>query len=110
MAFDAVVDGLVAVGLVAVAAPVLVVFFREVGAELVGAFARATVALVAVGVGLTVPDPNVPELMIYVSTARIADSVEHANAMLEAALARPGRGTHLLHQWGRRITRSLARC
>ena len=60
------VVGLVAAGLVAVAAPVLAVFFRAVVAAPVGAFAGgAAVALVADGVAFTVPDPNVPELMIY---------------------------------------------
>ena len=47
-------------------APELVDFLSAVVADAVLP-GDAAVALAAVGVGLTVPDPNVPELMIYVT-------------------------------------------
>ena len=70
IAFEAAVVGLAAaeavgVGLVAGVALVLAVFLRVVAALAVGfAAVGAAVALVAAGGCLTVPDPNVPELMI----------------------------------------------
>ena len=70
MALDAgvvVEDGLAAGGFEAVAVPVLAAFFRaaaeaeDAGLETAG----AAVVFAAVGVGLTVPEPNLPESMIW---------------------------------------------
>lgn len=53
-----------------VAGAVVVAFLRALVADRVFPEAAAPVALVAVGAAFTVPDPNVPELMIYAAARR----------------------------------------
>ena len=73
IAFEAEVVGLVTAGVAEealVAGAEVVDLLRAAVALEAVLVAPAVVAFVAAGVGLTVPDPNVPELMIYAAARR----------------------------------------
>ncbi len=75
IAFEAEVVGLVTAGVAEedlVAGAEVVDLLRALEASFVAA--GAALAFVAVGVGLTVPDPNVPELMIYRPCSRAPEA------------------------------------